>query len=67
MSFGSKEWIDWLEDDGEKIFKILKRAYDQGVRTYDTADLCSNGLSKTIFGKFLKTYNIKRDKGFLSY
>ncbi|KAH3679637.1 hypothetical protein WICMUC_000869 [Wickerhamomyces mucosus] len=62
MSFGSKEWADWVEDDEEKIFKILKKAYDHGIRTYDTADIYSNGLSEIILGKFLKKYNIKRDK-----
>ncbi|CCH44550.1 putative aryl-alcohol dehydrogenase [Wickerhamomyces ciferrii] len=62
MSFGSKGWMEWVEDDEEKIFKILKKAYDHGIRTYDTADLYSNGLSEIILGKFLKKYNIKRDK-----
>ncbi|CCH40703.1 putative aryl-alcohol dehydrogenase [Wickerhamomyces ciferrii] len=62
MSFGSKEWAPWVLDDEEKIFKILKKAYDHGIRTFDTADIYSNGLSEIILGKFLKKYNIKRDK-----
>ncbi|CCH44000.1 putative aryl-alcohol dehydrogenase [Wickerhamomyces ciferrii] len=62
MSFGSKGWMEWVEDDEEKIFKILKKAYDHGIRTYDTADAYSNGLSEIILGKFLKKYNIARDK-----
>lgn len=62
MSYGSKKWADWVEDDEEKIFAILKRAYDLGLRTYDTADVYSNGYSEIILGKFLKKYNIKRDK-----
>ncbi|CAM9024771.1 unnamed protein product [Wickerhamomyces anomalus] len=62
MSYGSKKWADWVEDDEEKIFSILKKAYDLGLRTYDTADVYSNGYSEVILGKFLKKYNIKRDK-----
>ena len=62
MSYGSKKWADWVEDDEEKIFTILKKAYDLGLRTYDTADVYSNGYSEVILGKFLKKYNIKRDK-----
>jgi aryl-alcohol dehydrogenase-like predicted oxidoreductase len=62
MSYGSKQWAEWVEDDKEKIFKILKRAYDLGIRTYDTADLYSNGYSEVILGEFLRKFNIKRDK-----
>lgn len=62
MSYGTKHWADWVEDDEEKIFAILKKAYDLGIRTYDTADFYSNGYSEVILGKFLKKFNIKRDK-----
>ncbi|CCH43661.1 Estradiol 17 beta-dehydrogenase 5 [Wickerhamomyces ciferrii] len=62
MSYGSKDWAEWVEDDEEKIFRILKKAYDMGIRTYDTADFYSNGVSEIILGKFLKKYDIKRDK-----
>ncbi|CAR28475.1 ZYRO0F04840p [Zygosaccharomyces rouxii] len=61
MSFGSKEWADWLIEDKEEVFKILKRAYDRGLRTYDTADVYSNGLSERILGEFLRHYNINRE------
>nr|QFR37199.1 aldo-keto reductase [Cyberlindnera americana] len=62
MQYGSKEWAPWVEDDEEKIFKILKKAYDSGIRTFDTADVYSNGLSEILVGKFLEKYKIKRDK-----
>ncbi|KAH3669116.1 hypothetical protein WICMUC_005080 [Wickerhamomyces mucosus] len=62
MQYGSRDFFPWVEDDEEKIFKILKKAYDRGIRTYDTANIYSNGLSEIILGKFLKKYNIKRDK-----
>lgn len=62
MSFGKKSWGEWVEEDEKKIFAVLKKAYDLGMRTYDTADFYSNGYSEIILGKFLKEYNIKRDK-----
>ncbi|KAH3670311.1 hypothetical protein WICMUC_004880 [Wickerhamomyces mucosus] len=62
MSFGEKSWAEWVQEDQEKIFEILKVAYDHGLRTYDTADFYSNGYSEIILGEFLKKYNIKRDK-----
>lgn len=62
MQYGSKGWSSWVEDDEEKVFEILKRAYDHGIRTFDTADVYSNGYSEVLLGKFLKKYNIKRDK-----
>lgn len=62
LTFGKKEWVDWVEDDEEKVFAVLKKAYDVGIRTYDTADAYSNGQSEVLLGKFLKKYNIKRDK-----
>lgn len=62
MSYGKKSWADWVEEDEEKIFGILKRAYDLGLRTYDTADVYSNGYSEVLLGKFLKKYEIPRDK-----
>ncbi len=59
MSFGNKSWSPWVIEDEEKVFSILKRAYDLGIRTFDTADTYSNGKSEILLGKFLKKYNIK--------
>ncbi|CCH61553.1 hypothetical protein TBLA_0E05040 [Henningerozyma blattae CBS 6284] len=61
MSYGTKNFFDWVLDDKEEIFGILKHAYDRGLRTYDTADVYSNGMSETILGEFLRTYNIPRE------
>ncbi|CCH62043.1 hypothetical protein TBLA_0G00960 [Henningerozyma blattae CBS 6284] len=62
MTFGNKGWHKWVIDDKQKSYKILKRAYDLGLRTYDTADLYSNGQSEIIIlGEFLKEYNISRE------
>ncbi|CCF57415.1 hypothetical protein KAFR_0C04240 [Kazachstania africana CBS 2517] len=61
MSFGSKRWQAWIEDDREEAFKILKYCYDHGLRTFDTADVYSNGESEKFLGEFLKRYNIRRE------
>lgn len=49
-------------EDEEQCFKILKKCYDNGLRTFDTADMYSNGISEIIVGKFLKKYNIPRER-----
>ncbi|SMN21376.1 similar to Saccharomyces cerevisiae YPL088W Putative aryl alcohol dehydrogenase [Maudiozyma saulgeensis] len=61
MSFGSKKWAPWVEDDKEKVFTILKHCYDRGLRTFDTSDTYSNGASERLLGEFLRNYNIKRE------
>ncbi|CAI4056314.1 aldo/keto reductase SKDI_03G0020 [Saccharomyces kudriavzevii IFO 1802] len=61
MSYGSKDWAEWVINEKGKIFEILKHCYDGGMRTFDTADVYSNGLSERILGEFLKHYKIKRE------
>lgn len=62
MSYGDQHWADWVIEDEEKVFAILKKCYDNGLRTFDTADVYSNGTSERLLGKFIKKYNIRRDK-----
>ncbi|KAJ2901263.1 hypothetical protein MKZ38_002013 [Zalerion maritima] len=63
MVFGSPDWqgCPWTlgEEDG---LKLLKKAYDVGINTWDTADLYSNGASEVVVGKALKKYDIPRRK-----
>lgn len=40
----------------------MKAAYDQGLNTWDTANVYSNGLSEVVVGKALKKYQIPRQK-----
>lgn len=61
MSYGSKQWANWVMEDKKEIFSILKHAYDRGLRTYDTADFYSNGLSERLLKEFMETYNIRRE------
>lgn len=61
MSFGKKsEYGEWVLEDEGKIMSLLKQCYDLGMRTFDTADLYSNGVSEEMIGKFLKKFNIPR-------
>ena len=62
MTYGSKDWAEWVMEDEEEIFRILKKCYDVGLRTFDTADVYSNGKSEELLGRFLKKYNIPRDR-----
>ena len=39
----------------------MKHCYDRGLRTFDTADVYSNGYSERLLGEFLKKYNIRRE------
>lgn len=62
MTYGSKQFSDWVIDDEEKVMLILKKCYDNGLRTFDTADVYSNGKSEILLGKFLKKFNIPRER-----
>ncbi|KZO96530.1 Aldo/keto reductase [Calocera viscosa TUFC12733] len=66
MSFGSHEWqardlLDWVVDE-DKAIELLKAAWDRGVTTLDTANVYSNGESEKVIAKFIKKYNIPREK-----
>jgi len=63
MAFGNPKWegSPWVLPEEESL-PILKKAYDMGINTWDTANTYSNGISESIIGKALKTYNIPRSK-----
>jgi aryl-alcohol dehydrogenase-like predicted oxidoreductase len=62
MSFGSKEWQPWVEDDETKVMDLLEAAYNVGLNTWDTANVYSAGVSETLIGKAIKARNIPRHK-----
>ncbi|KAJ7636419.1 Aldo/keto reductase [Roridomyces roridus] len=61
MSFGSSKQRSWVLDE-EPAMEVLKAAWDNGLTTFDTANIYSNGESERIIGKFLKKYSIPRSK-----
>ncbi len=60
MTYGSKKEREWmLEEDQAKPF--VKRALDEGINFFDTADMYSLGLSEEILGNVLNALGIKRE------
>jgi len=59
MSYGSKQWRDWvLEEEDAKPF--IKRALDAGINFFDTADVYSVGESEKVTGNLLKHFGVRR-------
>lgn len=63
MSFGNPAWegSPWVLPE-EEALPLLKKAYDCGINTWDTADAYSNGISEMIIGKALTKFAIPRSK-----
>ena len=61
MSFGHKDWMDWVIEEKEGL-ELLKGAWDRGLNTWDTANVYSNGVSEEIIGKAIKQFDIPRHK-----
>ncbi|EAW10563.1 aldo/keto reductase [Aspergillus clavatus NRRL 1] len=61
MSYGSKEWQDWVLNEDEAL-PLIEHAYKRGINTWDTADIYSHGLSEEILGKALRKYSIPRHR-----
>lgn len=61
MSYGSPAWQGWVLPEEEAI-KHIKYAYENGIQTFDTADMYSNGLSEIILGNAIKQLNLPREE-----
>src|SRR5215212_6934873 len=60
MSYGSKQWREWvLEEDEAKPF--IQRAVEAGINFFDTADVYSLGESERVTGKILRDLGVKRE------
>ncbi|KAI0818793.1 aryl-alcohol dehydrogenase [Irpex lacteus] len=62
MQYGHKNWADWVIDNEDEATEHIKYAYEQGITTFDTADVYSNGLSEIILGKAIKKLNLPREE-----
>jgi len=62
MSFGHKDWQQWVVDDQAAVEELLKGAYDRGLNTWDTANVYSNGVSEEMIGKTIKKFDLPRHK-----
>jgi aryl-alcohol dehydrogenase (NADP+) len=61
MTYGSKQWREWVleEEDGRPF---IKKALEFGINFFDTADMYSIGRSEEILGKALADFGPGRDK-----
>jgi aryl-alcohol dehydrogenase-like predicted oxidoreductase len=55
MSYGSSRWRPWVLD-AEQAMPFFRRAIEQGINFFDTADMYSLGASEEVTGKALREY-----------
>jgi len=59
MTYGSKQWREWvLEWDESK--PLIRRAVEAGINFFDTADMYSVGASEEITGRAMKEFGGRR-------
>ncbi|KAI0713889.1 Aldo/keto reductase [Earliella scabrosa] len=61
MSYGSPEWQSWVLPEEEAI-KHIKFAYENGIQSFDTANVYSNGLSEIVLGNAIKKLELPREE-----
>ena len=55
MTYGTPQWRPWvLDEDASR--PIVRRALEQGINFFDTADMYSAGVSEEITGKLLREF-----------
>jgi aryl-alcohol dehydrogenase-like predicted oxidoreductase len=59
MTYGSKQWRDWVLDYAEAK-PFVARAVEAGVNFFDTADVYSNGASEEALGRALREIGVDR-------
>ena len=60
MSYGSKQWREWVLNE-EEARPFVKCALDAGINFFDTADVYSTGESEKITGNLFKHFGVKRE------
>lgn len=61
MTYGSKQWREWVLEEKESI-PLIAKAWEMGINFFDTADMYSLGVSEEILGKALREIGIPRDR-----
>ncbi len=64
MTYGSKQWMDWILEE-EESRPFVQRALELGINFFDTADVYSRGVSEEITGRALKDF-ARRDEVILA-
>ncbi len=60
MTYGSKQWREWVLEEAESL-PFIRRALELGINFFDTADMYSLGVSEEILGKGLKQFAPNRE------
>jgi len=60
MTYGTPKWRPWVLDE-EASRPFVRRALEQGINFFDTADMYSLGVSEEVTGRALKDF-ASRDK-----
>jgi aryl-alcohol dehydrogenase-like predicted oxidoreductase len=60
MSYGSREWRDWVLPEQESR-PFIRRALELGINFFDTADMYSRGASEEVLGRALGDFT-RRDQ-----
>jgi aryl-alcohol dehydrogenase (NADP+) len=60
MSYGSKQWREWVLNE-EEAKPFVQRALEAGINFFDTADVYSTGESERITGNLFKHFGVKRE------
>ncbi|MGH9566274.1 MAG: aldo/keto reductase, partial [Candidatus Angelobacter sp.] len=61
MTYGSKQWREWVLDE-EEGRPFIQRALELGINFFDTADMYSLGRSEEVLGRALRDFGPSRDK-----
>lgn len=61
MTFGSKQWREWVLTE-EESWPFIRRALEAGITFFDTADVYSRGVSEEILGRALQEFGPGRDR-----
>ncbi len=55
MSFGTKKWREWvLEEEESRV--IIRKAVEEGINFFDTANMYSMGVSEEVIGRALADF-----------
>src|SRR5919202_3308660 len=55
MTYGSKQWREWVLPE-EESRPLIQRALEHGINFFDTADIYSKGVSEEITGRALRDF-----------
>jgi aryl-alcohol dehydrogenase-like predicted oxidoreductase len=60
MTYGTSKWRSWVLDE-EASRPLIRRALEQGINFFDTADMYSVGVSEEVVGRALRDF-ARRDQ-----